>query len=267
MTPCFKKILCAVDLDEGVPAALDLARRVAHESDSEVVVLHVVPIVFAPEEAPLYADLYKSKAEDAHRKIADMVRKHLRGVKNEIRAEVGHPATVIVKLAKELPADLLVMTTHRRKFSRFFLGSIAEPVMREVQCPVLTAKNPRPDRLGVAQWMTALPVIASPNDTLAAVSSRMREGGFRSVPVVSEGKLLGIITDRDLGPHLDHMESLKVEKAMNRDLTSLTPDTSILDASLLLSEHRIGALPVVEDGQVVGIISTTDLLKAFTELQ
>ncbi|MGO9450974.1 MAG: universal stress protein [Candidatus Binataceae bacterium] len=266
MPPAFKKILCPVDLDENATAAINLAGQIARENEAEVVVLHVVPVTIAPEEAPQYAGLYKPKADAAEEEIAALTRKHLRDIRSEVRAEIGHPAEVIVRVAKSLPADMIVMTTHRRGLSRFLLGSIAERVMREVQCPVMTAKNPRLEPLAVGQWMTPRPLTVAPGEPLAAARSRMEEGGFRSVPVVSAGKLVGIVTDRDVRSSLSGSESLKVSDVMTADVITVTPRTSILDASRLLCDRKIGALPVIEGGQVVGIISSEDLLKALTAL-
>ncbi len=266
MLPFFRKILCAIDLDSIGDRALDYAALIARQSEAHVVVLHVIPITLSPENAPLYTDLYKPQADDMRLKLTDLGRRHLGDVSHEVRVELGHPPTVIVDTAARLPADLIVMASHRRKFSRFLLGSVAETVMREVQCPVLTVKNPRIDRLAVAHWMTAHPVTVTPSDSLYAAHSLMERGNFRSLPVVSKGQLVGIVTDRDVRSSIDRADKQSVEQAMSKDLITIASNASIFDASRLLARRKIGALPVVEDAQFVGIISTDDLLRAFAEL-
>jgi len=260
-------ILCSIDLDSNSANALDYAGYFGRQSNARVVVLHVVPITLNPEDAPMYAELYQPKAEEARQKIGELAHRHLRDVKYEIRTEIGQPWTVIVDMAARLPADLLVMSTHRRRFARFLLGSVAEKVMREVLCPVLTVKNLESDRFSVGQWMSANPVTVAPGDPIVVAQRLMHEGNFRTLPVVKAGKLIGIVTDRDLrtvGPNADHVT---VEQAMTRDLFTITAETSVFEASRLLGERKVGALPVMQDAQLIGILSTEDLLKAFAEIR
>ena len=85
--------------------------------------------------------------------------------------------------------------------------------------------------------------------------------------MVDDGKLVGIITDRDIRANLNPLEALEVGKVMTTKVITVTPHTSVWDAARLLSERRVGALPVVDEGGLVGIVSTTDLLKACSELE
>ncbi|MGO9605476.1 MAG: universal stress protein [Candidatus Binataceae bacterium] len=261
----FSTILCPIDLDENASCALDFAERIAKRRDTKIVVLHVIPVVLNPGDARLSADLYKPRAEAARQKLLELARKHLDGSRYEVKAEMGHPATVIVDIAKQLPADLLVISTHGRKFSRLLLGSVVETVMREVECPVLTVKNSKSDRMSVGQWMTAHPVTAAPQDKPSVVQSLMLQGNFRSVPVLDDGTLVGIVTDRDL--RSGSGDQSNIEEIMSRSVITVTSSTSIFEASRILSDRKIGSLPVVDDGQLVGIISTQDVLKAFVELR
>jgi nucleotide-binding universal stress UspA family protein len=266
--PPFKKILCAVDLDDNIAIALDVAEPIARQDDAQVVVLHVVPVVLRAEAIPLSAELYKSQVDAARWKLAELARTHLRGLKCEVVVELGDPAAIIIAMADQLAADLLVLTTHgRRGLSRLILGSVAETVMRRVSCPVMTARDSHADRLAVGHWMTAHPVTVSPDDNLSTVSERMHEGRFRTMPVISAGKLVGVITDRDVRANHSETNPIKVGKVMTREVLTVTPATSILDAARLLIERKIGALPVLKNGDLVGIISTADLLHAFVEMQ
>jgi CBS domain-containing protein len=110
---------------------------------------------------------------------------------------MGEPAGTIVRIEKKLSADLIVMATHgRRGFSRFFLGSVAEVVLRESTCPVLTIRSHAVDKKTVGAWMTYNPVVAGLEDKLSTVEAKMREGDFRAVPVIKDDVVVGIITDR-----------------------------------------------------------------------
>src|SRR5262249_38246723 len=96
------------------------------------------------------------------------------------------------------------------------------------------------------------------------------------LPVVEGGRLAGIITDRDVRTTLPSpatslavgelrylLDRLLVERVMTRSVITIGPDAPIGNAVELILAHRIGALPVMEDGRLVGIIPETDLLRAF----
>jgi acetoin utilization protein AcuB len=113
--------------------------------------------------------------------------------------------------------------------------------------------------------MTPQPVTTQPSEKLSVVRTKMRAGNFRSMPVLREGKLVGIITDRDLRRHEGYLEHTDVRLAMTEDVSTVSPTTPIHAAAQTLLERKVGALPVIDEGQLVGIISTTDVLRAFLE--
>jgi len=118
----------------------------------------------------------------------------------------------------------------------------------------------------VSKRMRKEPVTVGPQDYLATVQKKMKEGGFRRIPVVEGGRLVGIVTDRDLRQHLGYLEKTKVNAVMTEKLVTVLPKTTLEEASQLLLKHKIGGLPVVEDGQLVGIITTSDILQAFLDV-
>ncbi len=268
MARLFNKILCPIDLDGSAPSALELAAATARELGAEVHVLHVVTMPMPAEGASIFVEVCRERADLARASVAELVKKHLADIPSESRVEVGDPGSGIVNVAKQLPADLVVMATHGRKgFSRFFLGSVAEFVMRGVTCPVLSAKYFPADRATVAHWMTAHPFAIAPEEPLTAACTLMQQHKVRGLPVVEGDKLLGIVTDRDVRTHLKFLESTTARQAMTTAALTVTPDTSIWDAARLLRERKIGALPVLEDGRVVGMLSASDLLEALIESQ
>jgi acetoin utilization protein AcuB len=119
----------------------------------------------------------------------------------------------------------------------------------------------------ISRLMTYGAVVVSSHDTLQTAATLMEQGGFRRVPVVDDGKLVGIISDRDVRAHAGYLESTKVTAAMTWDPKTVTPKMSVEDAARLMIEHKIGGLPVVEDGKLVGVITTTDVLKAFLKVE
>jgi CBS domain-containing protein len=114
----------------------------------------------------------------------------------------------------------------------------------------------------IANWMSRSPACISPNDTLAAAKKLMDAGHFRRLPVVENDKLVGIITERDLRQHWGYLDSTKVNAAMTSDPVTVTPRNTAEEAAHLMLQHKIGGLPVVDNRKLVGILSTSDLIRA-----
>ena len=114
----------------------------------------------------------------------------------------------------------------------------------------------------VMNWMTPSPVCVDPRENLAKAGALMAAGGFRQLPVVDNGNLIGIVTDRDLRPHVGYLESTLVDAAMTSCPVVIGPSDLVEVAAKLMIQHKIGAIPVVEHGRTIGILSTSDLLRA-----
>jgi len=118
----------------------------------------------------------------------------------------------------------------------------------------------------VRHRMTQPPVTVSPKDTLATAQEKMTAGHFRRVPVVQDGVLVGILTDRDIRRHVGVEERTRVGAAMTETPLSVSPQTTVEEAVQLMLKHQISGLPVLENGKVVGIITTSDVLHAFLDM-
>ncbi len=118
----------------------------------------------------------------------------------------------------------------------------------------------------VEKGMSKNPETIAPEDYLADAVVKMARGGFRRLPVVKDGKLVGIITDRDLREHANLLKRTRTQAAMTKDLLTVTPRTTLEQAAKLMLSHKISGLPVTDAGQLVGIITTSDILKAFLDL-
>lgn len=136
--PQFTKILCPVDFDANSIAALGFACELAQERKAALEVLHVVPIPPGPEVAIPF-DKLEGRARTRLERIARQ--KVPPKLRYAVHVRTGDPASEVILAAEQLRADLIVMATHgRRGLSRFLLGSVAERVVREAPCPVLTIK-------------------------------------------------------------------------------------------------------------------------------
>ena len=115
----------------------------------------------------------------------------------------------------------------------------------------------------IANRMTKEPVTATPDEPLSQAQQKMHAGGFRRLPVVSQDRLIGIITDRDLRAHFGRLEQTKVHDPMTKKVYTIGPRSTVEEAAQLMLKHQIGGLPVLEERRLVGIITTTDVMKAF----
>lgn len=118
----------------------------------------------------------------------------------------------------------------------------------------------------VGKRMTGNPVTIGPDDSLSHAAHKMQAGGFRRLPVVSDGKLVGIVTDRDVRGHRGRLDDTQVRSAMSETPLVITPDVTLEEAAAIMLEQQIGGLPVVKDGRLVGVISISDIVRAFLDV-
>jgi acetoin utilization protein AcuB len=123
----------------------------------------------------------------------------------------------------------------------------------------------------VREIMTPTPWVVEVTDSLRRVHARLLESDVRHLPVVDRGKLVGIISERDVPSDLvspgarggfDRGDR-PVSNYMSSDVICVTSESDLGDAIELMLEHRIGAVPVVDlDGErLIGIVSYVDVLR------
>ena len=127
----------------------------------------------------------------------------------------------------------------------------------------------------VKDSMTREIVTLSPDETAGTALAVCRERRIRHLPVLSEGRLVGIVSDRDLRsstPALGDsaraaaLQEILVEDVMARNVVTTLPDDPIEQAANTMREQRIGCLPVVDSGKLVGIITASDVMDALVYL-
>lgn len=128
----------------------------------------------------------------------------------------------------------------------------------------------------IRYWMSRPVITVDRNDSMQRAASLMKENHIKLLPVVDEGALCGVITDRDLkqasasdATSLDIHELLfliskiKVANIMTRSVFTVDPDWTMEEAAALMLEHKISGAPVVDDqGVLWGVITQTDMFKA-----
>ncbi|MFH0810894.1 MAG: CBS domain-containing protein, partial [Pseudomonadota bacterium] len=120
----------------------------------------------------------------------------------------------------------------------------------------------------VLEWMVTEPVTVSPRTRVREAIRLMRQHSIRHLPVVEGSELIGLVTAGDLRELIlpSMVEAIFLHEVMLTNPVTIGPDASIDAAAKLIYERKIGGLPVVEDRRLVGIITVTDILKAFIEI-
>ncbi len=131
----------------------------------------------------------------------------------------------------------------------------------------------------VKDFMTADPITVSPQASVPETLEIMRQNGLKRLPVIEKDRLVGLITEADLmkalpspatslSKHEIHYLTAKVlvKDTMSRDIITAKPDDTVEAAVMVMREHDIGCLPVMEGDHLVGIITESNVFAALTEL-
>lgn len=130
----------------------------------------------------------------------------------------------------------------------------------------------------VRDWMTTAVITVDPEMSATSAHRLLWSNGIRHLPALSDGRLVGMVSDRDLRAfaprwpgateHADDAsdDRRSVRAVMMTAVQTVWPDDTVVYAASVMAQWRIGALPVVEDGHLVGIITTTDCLRALVGL-
>lgn len=133
--------------------------------------------------------------------------------------------------------------------------------------------------MAVKDFMTRKVVYVSPDTTVAHAADMMREQGLRRLPVIENDRLVGIVTERTMAEaspskatslsiyEMNYLlNKTKIRDIMIRDVITVSPYASLEDAVYAMMKNQVGILPVVESGQVYGVITEKDVFKAFLEV-
>jgi nucleotide-binding universal stress UspA family protein len=140
-----KRILVPIDFSDCAKKALQYAIPLAKEHAAAITTLHVVPTYYAVGEygGIDYASLEVEMSASGQKQLAKLAVEEVRGeVPVDTLVRSGSPANEIIDVAKQLPADIIVISTHGHTgLKHVFLGSVAEHVVRRAPCPVLVVRE------------------------------------------------------------------------------------------------------------------------------
>lgn len=127
--------------------------------------------------------------------------------------------------------------------------------------------------------MTRPFISISPDASAYEAREEMKKGNIRRLPVVQEGRVVGIVTDRDIREaavssleelsedgRSEYLRDIPVSRIMTKTVTVVSPNDRVERASYLMRKHKIGGLPVVDRGRIVGIITESDIFRVFTTI-
>jgi acetoin utilization protein AcuB len=118
------------------------------------------------------------------------------------------------------------------------------------------------------------------NDNLRTVEERMASKQLRHLPVLEQGEVVGLVTQRDLFKAAQssamgygekaqqaYLQSVRVKEIMTYPVVTISPDTSVAAAADMMITKGIGCLPVVDDQKLIGMVTKTDLLRCLRTLE
>jgi CBS domain-containing protein len=123
----------------------------------------------------------------------------------------------------------------------------------------------------VREAMTASVSSVSPSQSLADAAEVMKGADVGSVPVVEEGRLAGIVTDRDIVTRAvaeqRNPQDVRVDEIASHDLVTVEPEQDLDEALALMARHKVRRLPVLEEGRLVGMLAQADVALEAKEKQ
>ena len=210
----FKNILCPIDLSENSLMAISIAASIAKDHGATLHFLYVEPPLL-PEEPLIGHSVDRAVLED-DRAVFEEIRPPEPSIPFTSHVRSGEEGPEIVSFSSEKDIDLIVMCTHGRSgILRFLMGSVAEYVVRNVDCPVITFKNPQMkpkqtdsrERSASAESVKSVMLDVRPIhafDQISQITKRFESSDITAAPVVDEqGICIGILTTTDLDRYRD----------------------------------------------------------------
>ena len=262
----FQHILVAIDGSKISDNALKTAIEEARVWKAQIHVVYVVETgLFSslPMDNTweiMYSMLEKEgkNALEAAKEMADQT-----GVKMETSMRQGHAGNEILKAIAELPIDLVVMGSHgKSEVDRILLGSVS--LIHRIELSKNRHGGATIESMKVADFMTTEVVSVEIPGNRDDVLKILKRTGISGVPVLKEGKLVGIITRKDL---LRKADETQLGLLMTRNPATVTPDTPAEEAARILIEKNVRRLPVIEDEKLVGLLSVADLVHAIAQMR
>ena len=192
-------------------------------------------------------------------------------------AGVGRVPIAVILMVSEMTGNLTLLAPSMVAVvvSYFVTGPkytiYRSQVLRRTESPAHIAEYSVPllTKISVQDAMNPNVLSLSPQDKVEAAYQVMQEKGFRGIPILDSGKVVGIVTMSDiLRIPKEKMGSTEIRGVMTQGILTANPDETLLDALKKMTTHGIGRLPVVsrESGEMMGILTRTDVVQAYARV-
>ncbi len=284
---------------------LDLKARASKKHEGEILTVAKSPVTMVSPTAPIYDAIQKMAKEGFRRlPITNPGTKHLEGIvtATDIVEYLGGGQKFEIiqqkfggNFFKALNEPIKLIMTQKvvsiktsakiseaiEKMKESNLGGL--PVVDEKDClkAIVTERDiavlfaERTSGVTVAQLMSEKVVTALPKTTIFEAEKTMTTQGFRRLPIVSDGKVMGIVTAMDIirffgcGDVFKHLKSGTMIQVLetpaleiaSKNVWTVEPETDVGQAAKIMREKDIGAVPVVKNGRLVGIFTERDFFK------
>jgi tRNA nucleotidyltransferase (CCA-adding enzyme) len=233
----------------------DLYERLLEQSETHEIEGH--SIIIACAEAPEFSEEISTLAH----KLRDLLEPSALFVL--VALDKGHRIQLVARSATD-DIDVSQVAAHfggggHKRAAAALVRARSLQVVRETLIQLLP-EIVRPS-ITVAQIMSRGVQVLSPNNTVVDAAERMRRTGHEGYPVVSEGRVLGLLTRRNVDRALQFkMADAPVTQVMNAGNTSISSRDSVSRLQQLMIESGWGQIPVIEDERIIGVVTRTDLI-------
>ncbi|MEB3327630.1 MAG: CBS domain-containing protein [Candidatus Sericytochromatia bacterium] len=268
------RVLIATDGSASAWHALREAIRTLPLAAAEVHVAVVAPVIAVIEDpraygvsvAPVYRDVREAARRDLDAALAALL---TAGIQAQGTLREGDPAMELLALAEELKPALIVVGSHGRGgVGRFLLGSVSDALVHRWPGAVLVVRQPADALRGqgeqaVSTVMHPAPVTVPAEASVTQAARLMRERGVGWLPVVREGRLIGVVTDRDLVVRVlgQGQDPAKVTAGdvCTPEVVWVAPQMPLEEAVRLMEHHRVRRVAVLDGHRVAGVVAIDDL--------
>lgn len=267
-------IVVATDYSADATAAIETAVAWARRISARLIAVHVISGTPGGSDA---SDIWRS-GEDSEQRETLRLESHITQAAEasaamiESRIVWGDPTEQILKqVASEQPLMLVIGRAGTLGGGTDGVGAVAHELLRTSPRPLLlcaSAPHPRSEvradlaqRPTVASLMRTPPVAIAQSESLERADRIMRDAGVHQLVVVDGERLIGIVTRHDLITQSGYFDRTRVDAVMTQDPISISPAATLRAAVDILLDEDINALPVLDDGKLVGVLSKSDLLR------
>ncbi|MEB3197445.1 MAG: CBS domain-containing protein [Candidatus Sericytochromatia bacterium] len=270
------RLLIGMDGSATAWHALEESMRLLPLGQSDVTVATVAPLIAVVDDPLAYGGphpgIYRDMREAAQRDLdAALAALKSAGIEAQGVLREGDPAAELLSLAEELKPDLIIVGSHGRgPLGRLFLGSVSDALVHRHGGAVFVVRHPQDvfatdGEAPVLGYMQPQPLCVTTETPVSEVARLMRDRQIGFLPVLSEGRLVGVLTDRDLVLRVlaEPREGVSPQAGdvCSREPVWVTPRMPIEEAARLMTQHHVRRVVVMDGTAVVGVLSLDDMAR------